>query len=717
MSSLRSSTGLKGTRRAARPVLSRKEQSFFSFNHLFLDHESLLRWAQELYESPREKNPAIKESFPEKDTVLFRVGNTKELRPCINEIIPHFDKLIPEQTWQHYGDELLDHVMTKLRRRTEKQALRANLEVLGNPKTAPDALFAIGYRLNKGEIHDALASLKKFGLPKVVRADATRPVRMSIEGWRSRISSFVEAFVNVFKAERPGLVLITDDPGICYQLRKQLEKRTQKALADKASTKLLHLRIQPVVCSGNSEGLRPEGEPEPPAPEPRKFRLEVRDPEASKVIGRLYKTLNTLSFDQEAGKPIRAATDYLQKLSALPSSLTVLNRWLDERQADTRFREQFVWPACRGSLMQFIGQGHAGAQRGELEKMIELADKLYRDYERGTAVALKMAAEVGVAAHSSKHIAVVFTRPMVRMLAERFLADYEFEDGKRLADFQERVQLLLTSQLREHLATNWARRYVFVGIDDEVLRLLVTDNRIPANSVVLLTYRAGIYLRWTLKPIFEFEEFKRFKPRIEMLLGQLTEQLGVDERSVLPVDDFVLPLFNFNVSSISSEPDVDEVHAWRIEVDDMRVLFRGETSVVYVYDPAKEDAGSPSLSRRIFPWMLGPLPRWVARCTYPFLPSQHRPSPSPHGSASRNSPFNDFQTAWYFAAAAIRLSSGLQVCCHPGRSHRSASYALGSCGVYLRAYRGSLPPRASDILAVRIGQLTAEDFHPLDSQP
>jgi hypothetical protein len=30
---------------------------------------------------------------------------------------------------------------------------------------------------------------------------------------------------------------------------------------------------------------------------------------------------------------------------------------------------------------------------------------------------------------------------------------------------------------------------------------------------------------------------------------------------------------------------------------------------------------------------------------------------------------------------------------------------------YVRASRGSLPPHAPDMLAVRIGQLTAEDFH------
>jgi hypothetical protein len=58
----------------------------------------------------------------------------------------------------------------------------------------------------------------------------------------------------------------------------------------------------------------------------------------------------------------------------------------------------------------------------------------------------------------------------------------------------------------------------------------------------------------------------------------------------------------------------------------------------------------------------------------------------------------------HFAAAVICSSSGLRVCCHPGRSHRSASDtsdADGGRGLYVRAQHGSLPPRASDMLAVR----------------
>jgi len=35
----------------------------------------------------------------------------------------------------------------------------------------------------------------------------------------------------------------------------------------------------------------------------------------------------------------------------------------------------------------------------------------------------------------------------------------------------------------------------------------------------------------------------------------------------------------------------------------------------------------PTLSLRLLPCVLGPLPRWLVGCLYPFLPPQHRPSP------------------------------------------------------------------------------------------
>jgi hypothetical protein len=80
----------------------------------------------------------------------------------------------------------------------------------------------------------------------------------------------------------------------------------------------------------------------------------------------------------------------------------------------------------------------------------------------------------------------------------------------------------------------------------------------------------------------------------------------------------------------------------------------------------------PTLSLRVCPSMRGPLPRRRGGCMYPLLPHHHRPSPSPHGSASRVNPFSDFRTGGDVGAAVIRSCSGLEVCCHPGRSYRRA---------------------------------------------
>ena len=64
-----------------------------------------------------------------------------------------------------------------------------------------------------------------------------------------------------------------------------------------------------------------------------------------------------------------------------------------------------------------------------------------------------------------------------------------------------------------------------------------------------------------------------------------------------------------------------------------------------------------------------------------------------------------------FEAAVIRSCSGPQVCSPPRSLLPLRHTPHGSRGFYVRASRGLLPPHAPDMLAVRIGQLTAEDFH------
>ena len=103
----------------------------------------------------------------------------------------------------------------------------------------------------------------------------------------------------------------------------------------------------------------------------------------------------------------------------------------------------------------------------------------------------------------------------------------------------------------------------------------------------------------------------------------------------------------------------------------------------------------------------------------PVVPLVHTPVPSQRTSAFAMSgparlysnPYSDFRTGDF---------TGLQSFAHvqasgfaPPRSlPPQYPMALGSRGLYVRAYDGSLPPRPSDMLAVRIGQLTAWGLPP-----
>jgi hypothetical protein len=116
---------------------------------------------------------------------------------------------------------------------------------------------------------------------------------------------------------------------------------------------------------------------------------------------------------------------------------------------------------------------------------------------------------------------------------------------------------------------------------------------------------------------------------------------------------------------------------------------------------------------RTFPWMPGPLPRLSQWCLYPFLPTELRPSRNGYTVGSLANP----RTTTSVRTVISGLQSFLNVqaskfACHPGRSYRWHFRAQGSCDFYFRAPSESLPPRMSDMLAVRIGQFDGRGLSP-----
>jgi len=78
----------------------------------------------------------------------------------------------------------------------------------------------------------------------------------------------------------------------------------------------------------------------------------------------------------------------------------------------------------------------------------------------------------------------------------------------------------------------------------------------------------------------------------------------------------------------------------------------------------------PTFSLHICPCVLGPLPRRLLRCTYPFLPPRHRPSPREDRVGAPHSPCSDFSTAPFSRLQSFLHVQARRFARHPGRSYR-----------------------------------------------
>lgn len=572
-----------------------KQSTFHPLNHIFAGRSRLLEITDELYDLSK-PNPAVHESCREKDLMLFSLASLREearkanLRPCLNELLPHFYATNGDAGWKSYEEDFLEHFLSKLSRRAHKKSLKNDFSILGDPKTAPDAMFALSYRLGKHELRNKLLELKRVGAPEVLLLDGTRPAARLLENWRSRFVNFLALVEEVLGDQRPGIVIVTDDPRQMVLLKHLLSKHYE-GLGREVKHKV-HLTPHAVARISLDRGVQSVPDTALEVAEPRHLRVEVTDVDAAKTIQGFYGVAGRI---QEAGgqpKQIRAAANFLQALSSLPSSVNVLTRWLDERAADEQMRKRFDWMHYRSQVMICIEEGNVSDYRGELEKLLKAADCLVEAYRPHTPLALKLALEVGNGADSGERIGIVIPRPLYETLAKRFLEGYDGYPGEAsFALLSDRVRFVLTASLEAFLAEGWATRLVFPSMTTDALRLLASDNRIPTNSVLILARRNALFVKHSLAPLISMPEFSVFQKRIAEILHPLESLIQADDKAILPVDDIDTPTFALTVNELDDEGGVDEKDAVYLTLDTGQVILRGKNSILYVYEPSGEQVG------------------------------------------------------------------------------------------------------------------------------
>lgn len=581
----------QGVRGLTFPV---KTNVFHPLNHLHLDRAAVLKHAIALEETS--KNEKVKRTNPYKDAYMTSLANSAirelNLQPTISELLPHFLAVPGFRRWESCEDRLLSHIGARLSRRAHAKALRTNCAVMGNPATAPDALFALDGRMSDTERILALETLKKNGAPEVVIINATRDVRLKTKGWKGLLTKFCLLLERAFDDNAPGILVVTDEPHAAYRLKEELWELNEKRPPTVRWKPGTGYDIIGIPSSTRHDGLLPPGTPESALPAPREIDTQIVDALAAKVINRLFRIAADAPGGRDASKPVIDAAVYLTRLAALPCGVDTLMEWLGAAETAERTRAAFSWSTHYAALAQFEHSGGAGANREALRDCMRLGEKLYNNYSAATPFALLLTKYVdSIASHKKQHLLIVFTSALYRRLAQRFLQEFkDFDSGLGFEALKERVHLIPSVQLEDKLAGLTNTRVIFAGLDDEGLRVLMTDDRIPGHTALLMTQRGGQYLRAVLRPLVErFQEFKAYKPRMESILRKLAHL--PEDPGILTSGDLVLPTFRTELNSQASEGDSgDDPEAWAIRLDSGAVLHRRPTHRVYIYDPSNAEA-------------------------------------------------------------------------------------------------------------------------------
>ncbi|MDD2749250.1 hypothetical protein [Acidithiobacillus thiooxidans] len=577
-----------------------KNNVFYRLNHLHFDRVSLLRIASDLAEV--NSNSKVTRSMRDKDAFLFSLTDNslsldlhEPFNPTIGEILPLFLATPHSIRWETCDSRLLALTRAKLARRTHAKALQINCSVIGDPRTAPDALFALDGRMSEDELRQVCMDLAKLGPPEVVMVQATRAVRFEAQSWKGRLARFCLMLEDVFCDSAPGVVVVTDEPYAAYRLKDELWKRNQKRDLQHRWLTPHEFMIVGMPSTVGADGLLPSGVSEIAHPSPREFDVRIVDADAAKVANKLFRIANAVSGGRDAAKPLIEAASFLSRLAALPCGVRNMSEYLAGPDVSDRTRAAFDWPSHMGAVQEFDRRIGVGDSRPVLLDCLNRCSKLFENYYIATPFAHKLAALVANAAKGKRGVAIVFTNALYRHLAERFLAEYDqYPSGVIYEDFYGRMQLLPAAQLEERLDGLQGATLVFAGLNEDSLRLLLTDDRVPAHLLILLTQRASQSLRATLKRIIEgMPEFEAYGPRIESILRQLKDL--PEAASVLSTGDYVLPTFRVELSSDSSlhEHEADR-DSWVIQFDNGVTQFRHDRSDVFVYDPASQyatDAG------------------------------------------------------------------------------------------------------------------------------
>ncbi|MCV2217733.1 hypothetical protein [Thauera sp. Sel9] len=439
--------------------------------------------------------------------------------PSLAELVPAFVFDPAKRTWGTLVANPLERTLSKVERLASRRDLRQQVSLEWSiPDKAPGALMVVHHTAKKDMWRTALAApaLKAEGRPEVLLLDATHAALHTDDSAVRRILDFL-LFARENGFADTGAVVVTDDPKTFFILRKQFH-----GFNPTFSTK---------VWAAEADGSLLSAHPVPSNWEPAQrsnanFSVSIVDRDASQLALAFQRlTTKARGEDTPAHKALFQACMYILRLSNMPAGYRDLTAVSAEAEAGDYGSHQNAWIPIKEALREALASGALNEVRTSVEQTIERAEKLLDDWNNATPMAARMLAEVRKHALTGRHgISLVLPSNKYVLLALRFLQRNLANDWPTA---EARLEWHTLSTVAKTLPDERkGKHFAFVGMNPDVLRILVTHPDVPHGTAILVAYRQAESALQTLTGMKEVGAFKAYRGRIGLLAQELGRRLA-----------------------------------------------------------------------------------------------------------------------------------------------------------------------------------------------
>lgn len=427
--------------------------------------------------------------------------------PSLGELFPAFIYDDNVKDWVTTAHAPLERSMVKV----DNLGLRKDVRSVvhsewGDSVKAPGALMVIHNSAKKTNWKDALSNkaVNGFGKPELLLLDATGSAERTNFNAVQKIPDFLKYAID-HGYEKTGAVIITDDPKTYFAMRAKL-----KTLKIIANCHIWAAEGEDSILSRSPfrDGWRPA------IPSNSKFSISIVDRDASQIALNFQRLGNEMGDQQStAYKSLMDACSYLLRLSNLPAGYIDLTEFNNQEEDNVFIKQANAWAPVESAILKVLNAGELNTRRTETLSAIEKAKKLIDDWSDATPMAACLLVDIKKYTTSGyEGITIVLPSRKYIQIAIRYI---ERKLGEAWIGIKDKVIWHTLSSIRSSLEIqSVARHLTFVGLNNHVLRILLTEKRISFGTTVLIAYKQADSALLSLKSMKDIKVFDSYRGRI-----------------------------------------------------------------------------------------------------------------------------------------------------------------------------------------------------------